>query len=1404
MSDGGFLRGPASTAAQASTSGGGMQSRLDEPAPSPQIRDEDRAHADLGRAAQLVSSARRLEQVAPAEWAAKKAALAQQVEDLAGRLQAVATDAAPSERAEADRGQAAAKLAEARALLDQAKPPRAVPAVAGEEALEPRLADKSIAPEEVVDWMGGLSKGDRETVWRRYGEAHGNRADTFAVALANYVARHRDRAPPLSEELRDLARMKPREHAAWQRDRAAMAPAAAAEPPAPDASPVQHRLAAHDVARSEDADASADVSRAAARGVRGASERLPHHDAIQASFGRHEVGGIQAFVGGAAAEATQAMGAEAYASGNAVAFGAAPDLHTAAHEAAHVVQQRGGVQLKGGVGEAGDPYEQHADAVADRVVAGQSAESLLDERAGPPAASAPALQRKLANHKPPAPPGPDDPLVRLHGMLAGLLREYEATEAPELVQRIHDVSQRLAAGYESRGMSGSESHVAAEAIRLDAARELRDLGAQPAAPIAAPASTSIWPAPGGHAIGGTPAGDLPNWERHDAVGAGQAPASAAPASTSIWPAPGGHTIGGTPAGDLPNWERHDAVGAGQAAPIAAPASTSIWPAPGGPTIGGRPAGDLPNWERHGAVGAQPAVPIAAPASTSIWPAPGGHTIDGTPAGDVPNRARHDAVGAGQAPPIAAPIRPPMRPQGRIMTMAELLQGDGRPSGGGGLGMRPNGNGTQTMLAPITATPTSPWPSAQAPQLDLAPGAAAPGSSVSASEAIVAPAGAGSGGLGVGIGASTEAADEDALVAAVIAASAAGEEYDPSTHGPFAADADDLGGPSNNNAPPAYYPPNDNNAPALHHDAPAPHHDAPAPDDDTLVLNGLEAVSTVASPPDSPPPAPAADLAGLGARPPRSMVIYRELRDVELVCRQVESKRLELVAAKVADKVTLKLLKEQRDALRAKAEALRAQLAAAIREEAGAASDLALPGGRGDKQGATGAQIKLLTQLQERGDALVAQGMPPEAAYLPMGQHRPDAASHEAALYNEVTRFRRRDQGPDPESSAATTGLKYANTAVGGVGGAYTGATLVAKTATGTERTDPLFGQLGAPADGLAAVGDGLGVGTGLSQVAEGRQLLQGNQAQQETGQDKVTQGGRAAGMGAAGLVLDGATMMKDIAIATGDTVLSEVGGHLVPALGVVISGAQAGLALKDAHEAHQKSKAADTIAREAEANELHGPAMVATSVRDHQRTTRNRAGVDAGVHLFSAGASAANVVPNPVGAGLKGAASAVKVAVKATLFVIDNVKAKRIQEARAAAELGDLDAIEYLTHNDPALAVDGLIMMIREGSDADREEALRICEQAIGISRGAMLDPTATIHDLRQLLEQKLNANLEQHTLGMKLKKTGEKVKKGWNKFKAKVKDKFTRGHGDNDNNAVDEDDAEESEGAGRDSEGSQ
>jgi Domain of unknown function (DUF4157) len=131
--------------------------------------------------------------------------------------------------------------------------------------------------------------------------------------------------------------------------------------------------------RASEVGGTGDVHAAAEHGLRGSAQSLPHLDVIQQAFGKHDVSGVQAFVGGPAAEASRDMGAQAYATGNATAFASAPDLHTAAHEAAHVVQQRGGVQLQGGVGATGDRYEQHADAVADLVTQGRSAEPLLDQ-----------------------------------------------------------------------------------------------------------------------------------------------------------------------------------------------------------------------------------------------------------------------------------------------------------------------------------------------------------------------------------------------------------------------------------------------------------------------------------------------------------------------------------------------------------------------------------------------------------------------------------------------------------------------------------------------------------------------------------------------------------------------------------------------------------------------------------------------------------------------------------------------------------------------------------------------------------------------------------------------------------------------------------------------------------------
>src|SRR5215813_6693990 len=163
---------------------------------------------------------------------------------------------------------------------------------------------------------------------------------------------------------------------------------------------VQHRSAAPgaDGASAAPAGASdtAAVHDVAAHGISGDSTSLPYAGQIQRLFGRHDISSIEAHTDAPAAAGARAMGAEAYATGNHVAFASQPDLHTAAHEAAHVVQQRAGVQLKGGVGQAGDKYEQSADAVADLVVQGKSAEATLDQLAPRSAAAAgpPATQHK--------------------------------------------------------------------------------------------------------------------------------------------------------------------------------------------------------------------------------------------------------------------------------------------------------------------------------------------------------------------------------------------------------------------------------------------------------------------------------------------------------------------------------------------------------------------------------------------------------------------------------------------------------------------------------------------------------------------------------------------------------------------------------------------------------------------------------------------------------------------------------------------------------------------------------------------------------------------------------------------------------------------------------------------------
>lgn len=155
------------------------------------------------------------------------------------------------------------------------------------------------------------------------------------------------------------------------------ASARSASAPGLAADPLQDPLNAHT------------LEHAVSRGLSGAAGPLPHAERIQASFGRHDVSKVVAHGGPPAREGAAALGARGFATGSHVVFREAPDMFTAAHEAAHVVQQQGGVQLAADGGGQRGGLEDHADQVAEKVVRGESAEPLLD-RVAPGGTPSPA------------------------------------------------------------------------------------------------------------------------------------------------------------------------------------------------------------------------------------------------------------------------------------------------------------------------------------------------------------------------------------------------------------------------------------------------------------------------------------------------------------------------------------------------------------------------------------------------------------------------------------------------------------------------------------------------------------------------------------------------------------------------------------------------------------------------------------------------------------------------------------------------------------------------------------------------------------------------------------------------------------------------------------------------------
>jgi Domain of unknown function (DUF4157) len=213
-------------------------------------------------------------------------------------------------------------------------------------------------------------------------------------------------------------------------------------------------------------------------GVRSAHAPLPHFDRIQAAFGRHKLRDVKTQVGGPAGAANDRMRSVGYTVGDRIAFRSTPDLRLAAHEATHVVQQRSGVQLKDGIGHPGDGYEQQADAVAEAVERGESAELLLDR--SPAGSSAmPVLAYRTAAAEP-------DEAPLQHRLVVNTTRLFEPPAPPASRAAGGGGAPSSSAAPSEGGKSESaEAGPQASEEETDAAAEA-DAGISPEADAAAP------------------------------------------------------------------------------------------------------------------------------------------------------------------------------------------------------------------------------------------------------------------------------------------------------------------------------------------------------------------------------------------------------------------------------------------------------------------------------------------------------------------------------------------------------------------------------------------------------------------------------------------------------------------------------------------------------------------------------------------------------------------------------------------------------------------------------------------------------------------------------------------------------------------------------------------------------
>lgn len=141
-------------------------------------------------------------------------------------------------------------------------------------------------------------------------------------------------------------------------------------------------------AGNDSGDSPASIAR---EGVSGSGDSIPHADTLRPVFPDVDLSTINAHTGPRARDATDRLGAEAYATGDAIAFRRSPSRSLVAHEVVHVLQQRSARRDPSAVGQEGDRFERAANSRASRVTAGGR-----PARVGLPAGPVPGVQLQRA------------------------------------------------------------------------------------------------------------------------------------------------------------------------------------------------------------------------------------------------------------------------------------------------------------------------------------------------------------------------------------------------------------------------------------------------------------------------------------------------------------------------------------------------------------------------------------------------------------------------------------------------------------------------------------------------------------------------------------------------------------------------------------------------------------------------------------------------------------------------------------------------------------------------------------------------------------------------------------------------------------------------------------------------